>query len=1627
MNQKILKIITVLMIIATLTMANFILLCANVVSYAVDAVNTDKSTNNKNIEFEAYLKNQQGEKVNNLDAKINAEDLKLYFQISVRQEGLFNGDIVLNDANFKFKSNFTDNSISKIEGNRVYLNQINAGETKEIEIGIELLREEQFDLSLINIESKIALEGTYRDSTQKDIAISADRTIKINMVSPYTSAEECIRLSQEIITNKVTKYNGEDKRIVQVQVTSGINNNLFPIKSSLIKVQAPKILDKYPEALISANKILATNGKTLTQENCNYNVETGLVTIEINNTAENNKITWTRSGEDKFIITYIFDKDVEINTEKIGVSSEINLYDTASTKVNAASEMQIGEDEKDSIITTEMAQNEENIYKGKLYAGLVRDITYTTIINSNLVGVVNEVNLTEQNQKIGDNKIASTYKTTIINKENVLNILGNNGELVILNAENNVEIAKVNASSQVDENGNVIINYGEGISEIKIKTTAPQNTGDIKLTTTKTIGVIENNLVKSATEITTEVTGNVVEDTKIVDLQVTNSKIGLQETETKAQLQLNKTDFSTMSTNNVEMRVVLSSRDENNDLFKNPTIRIQLPATVQNIDVKSVQLADQEELQKVSDPVIDGNIIEIQLSGEQTKYKDKAIEGAMLILNMDITLDKKLPNSQEQIILTCINGDKTAQDQKTVNFVSYAGLVTINRIDGYNAEIINNQGNKEVTIPIIQRTRGINSTVVENEIINNEENEITNVSILGTFPTKDAVEGNNFDIAVGEISVTGIDTSRIKVYYSENANATNDLTDTNNGWSENITDSKKVKKYLIKIDKLAVREGVKASYDVQLPDNLEYNLTAKQGYTVYYTNITVEKEVVTDFMTINTEKGANLDISLKALVAAKETSSVKEGEIIRYVVTVANNGSEDMTNAKITVSVPDDTVLIDSNKLNSKEQVMGDVSEENEQIELDKKSVEFNIDKIAKGENVVKYYEVKIKKGTAGNTISNTVQLQYGEVTKKSNEVRTTIEQGTLTVQLKNTEESSIFKNGYNYRYLLTVNNESDKKITDAVITVNKPTGIDITKMFYISDNDEYVSSEDTNTLTIKELDAGKNINVAIYIVTNMQTDKYYEDMFITAKVIANNKDYNSNELDFRVENDTKGLDMTVTSENSGSYVQAGDYIKYDITVKNSGTNTVNNIEINNWLSNQVTLTTIKRNGEILSEDDYDIEKDEEKSQKLVTISEDTIEPGNSVKYTIEVIVDISDDEGEVVQVVNETNLKNSYKVVKTERIEHILKTENYSDSGSNSGNGGNSSNNGNNGENGNNNATASSYLISGTAWIDENENGQKDSNEKLLEGIKVKLLDTQKNEYAKDVNGNVIETITNSEGFYAFTKISKGQYLVIFEYDTSIYGITTFAKEGVSSQNSSKVIEKTIIVDGKETKVGATEKIDLTNNVSGINIGLVPAKKYDMQLDKYVTKVTVQNSKTTTTEYKDAQLAKQEINAKEVNSTTVIVEYTIRVTNKGEVGGYVKKIADYLSSDYKFSSEINKEWYQDKDTVYCTSLSDTKINPGESKEVKLTVIKQMKENNTGLINNTAEIVSSYNELGLTDINSTEGNKVKGENDMSSADVIISIKTGQVITTVILVITTVIIIGVATYVIRKIIINKGII
>lgn len=53
----------------------------------------------------------------------------------------------------------------------------------------------------------------------------------------------------------------------------------------------------------------------------------------------------------------------------------------------------------------------------------------------------------------------------------------------------------------------------------------------------------------------------------------------------------------------------------------------------------------------------------------------------------------------------------------------------------------------------------------------------------------------------------------------------------------------------------------------------------------------------------------------------------------------------------------------------------------------DKQNVEINIDKLAVGETVTKTYQVRVKSGAEGKTVTNSVITKYGDVTKTSNEV----------------------------------------------------------------------------------------------------------------------------------------------------------------------------------------------------------------------------------------------------------------------------------------------------------------------------------------------------------------------------------------------------------------------------------------------------------------------------------------------------------------------------------------------------------------------------------------------------------------------------------------------------------------
>ena len=200
-----------------------------------------------------------------------------------------------------------------------------------------------------------------------------------------------------------------------------------------------------------------------------------------------------------------------------------------------------------------------------------------------------------------------------------------------------------------------------------------------------------------------------------------------------------------------------------------------------------------------------------------------------------------------------------------------------------------------------------------------------------------------------------------------------------------------------------------------------------------------------------------------------------------------------------------------------------------------------------------------------------------------------------------------------------------------------------------------------------------------------------------------------------------------------------------------------------------------------------------------------------------------------------------------------------------------------------------------------------------------------------------------------------------------------------------------------------------------------------DLSINKTVAKVTATNPKLETiTQDVNKQFGAVSLYNTYIESTTVLVEYNIVITNEGEIPGYAKEIVDYLPEGMEFNSELNGSWYLANDgNAYNTSLANTIIQPGESKTITLVLTRKMTGENTGTVHNQVEISKDYNEYGMKDQDSTPGNKQDGEDDISYADLLITLGTGKEVASFIgITLGVLAIIGLAVYVIKKRILNK---
>ena len=430
MKSKIIKIITVMLLLVTLTMINFIYVGVGFVSLAAENI----STNHRNIEYTAELKSES----------------LLTLTITVKNEGYFNGEITLENSNFKLKKS-TSEYVNKIEGNKITLNQINAGSTASIDVEIEPVKDDSLDAGLLSAESSLKLTGIYRDSTEKDINIEATRKIKLEYAE--NNNEESVENTAEVITNKVVKVNGEEKRVVQISMNMGLKENNYPIKEISTDVALPEA-KSIPEVVTKANFNTMTH--------FDYNSDEDKVTLKFTNEPNNeNKILWKKSGCENVILTLVYDKDENLENARLPIEETVKLYNDKEIKVSNT--IEIGAEEKDSLIQISNTATESSIYKGKINASLDRAFETKTKLSVNLANSEESISVKENasyyNLVDGGTLAANVvYNKTTISKSSFDKILGQNGSITILN-ESGMVLGTINSQTQTDENGNLIIDY----------------------------------------------------------------------------------------------------------------------------------------------------------------------------------------------------------------------------------------------------------------------------------------------------------------------------------------------------------------------------------------------------------------------------------------------------------------------------------------------------------------------------------------------------------------------------------------------------------------------------------------------------------------------------------------------------------------------------------------------------------------------------------------------------------------------------------------------------------------------------------------------------------------------------------------------------------------------------------------------------------------------------------------------------------------------------------------------------------------------------------------------------------------------------------------------------------------
>ena len=904
------------------------------------------------------------------------------------------------------------------------------------------------------------------------------------------------------------------------------------------------------------------------------------------------------------------------------------------------------------------------------------------------------------------------------------------------------------------------------------------------------------------------------------------------------------------------------------------------------------------------------------------------------------------------------------------------------------------------------------------------------------------------------ITVTGVDASKVTIYYSENGEATTDLSNSQNGWTTSVTDYTKIKSYMIVLNEDYAMNGGDTftfTYKATLPANLDYDQEVYENYGVFFNNNktsgTITDKAIATKIGLTTGSIAKLDAKLTSTIG--EGASVKSGEILEYELTINNTGVVDAENTTVEIKLPPELSFIPQDGDDYTYKVPEDEEYDESRYEELLNLPENEVIDLTKYENLIselQQYEdndvdsevlkINLGKITANSTLKKTLKFRaQSDETKKielkatvgysdrisveTNTVSNIIEKVYFDTQIGSKYKS--LKEGETYSFQIALRSSQynyeledesiDNSRKNTVVTITLPDELEYDSIKLTRFNEDTFEEDDiTSTANVKV--SGRKVAVKVgdvdgergkTLIINTKVGKlanevYKKEVTITSNIKADNTE-TENIDDISVTINKPGINVAQTANiPTGTTISAGEDFAYTFTIQNLSDIYLNDVEFTDALPTEVTfkyLEIVYEDGTIDSS--FDINSDGSINTKFY------LSAGQKVTINVHVVANSIDNDTEI---SNKAKFKNEdIGEVETNSVSHIVKHFEKTDVNVDP-----------------DDTNKETRKVIGTVWVDANKDGVKDANEQRVSGVKVLLLNNNTSNIAMNSNNEQCITTTGTDGSYMFNNVPQGKYSVIFFYDSANYSPTTYKKSGVSDEQNSDAIDKTVNYEGKDQIAAVTEEIVLADtNQFNIDLGIVEDAKFDLKLDKVVQAITVNNGKNTKEHVYNSKLAKLDFESKYANTSSMVVEYKFTITNEGGIAGYVKKLADYLPEELKFNSELNKDWYEGKDgVIYNASLANTIINPGESKEVTLILTKNMNgDDDFGLINNSAEIYETSNDYGALDIDSTPGNKATNEDDYSTANVLTSVKTGDVVIYTTLIITIITIVGVGIYMIKK--------